>query len=364
MSQPVSRVYRYVRVYTALKEQILGNQYPEGTLLPSEHMIGEIYEVDRTTVRKALQLLVDDGLIEKQAGKGSVVLGSAAPQNKPFALLEGSIAFVLPKSHHNGDRITQPFYASLFYTIEQQCSENNYSLVYLTLNSEDDFERIIQTSNYAGIVFVSNVMPEIMDAAIQKNIPCVLVNNYYKNIVSVGADNFDGTYKATRLLIEQGHRNIGVVKGIADYQSTIDRMNGCVVALQEEGLTLRKENILQAEWDYESGSNAVAKMLNSGQKLPTALLAFNDHLALGAIHAISEHGLSTPGDISVVGVDNIEQSQYVSPPLTTVNINPSLIGKVATSNLFAQIKGAETHPVKILTPVSLVVRDSVATLSV
>jgi LacI family transcriptional regulator len=95
------------------------------------------------------------------------------------------------------------------------------------------------------------------------------------------------------------------------------------------------------------------------KQLPTAIMAFNDGSALGAIQAISQFGLKIPEDISIMGFDNVEQAQYSVPSLTTVDTNISLMAVAAVENLLHQISDGKANNVKILTPVKLVIRDSV-----
>lgn len=360
----MGRIYRYQTVYEGLKAQIVDGVYRPEDLLPSEHSIGEQYQVDRTTVRKALQLLVDDGLVAKKAGKGTIVRGAQAAKRDEAlpspAANRDAIAFILPRSKRNDDRITQPFYATLFYTVEKLCQKSGYKLIYSTLHTVEDFQRETAANAYAGYIFVSNVPTRVLDLALEQKFPSILVNNYYERMTSVLSDNLEGTYRACRYLIERGHKEIGVVKGLPDYRSTQERLRGCIIALQEQGLSLNDDHVLQGEWDYESGYQAVQALLQSGKKLPTALVAFNDHLAVGAVRAIVEAGLQVPADISVVGFDNLEQAEYVSPGLTTVDIGASFMGEVTMHHLLGQIGQGVSHPVKILTPVKLVCRNSVA----
>ena len=91
--------FLYQQVYQDIKDKITSAQYQFGDLLPSEREIGEEYHVDRTTVRKAFSLLVDEGLVEKRAGKGSVVISSNSPVSSiPAVSHKGSIAFLIPKA--------------------------------------------------------------------------------------------------------------------------------------------------------------------------------------------------------------------------------------------------------------------------
>lgn len=355
-------MFLYQKVYESLKQQIISGEYPPGSLLPSEREIGEIYQVDRTTVRKAFQFLVDENLVEKRVGKGTVVIYQsdepavlASPQN-------GTIAFLLPKSNRNSDRITVPFYSQLFYGVEKQCKKAGYSLVYSTLDENDDLTTVLSRniSNLAGIMFVSNISERHIDQALDHNIPSVLINGVSSKLISISSDNFAGTYAACEHLILSGHKHIGVLNGIKTYHSAKERLLGVKAALKAHGLSLPdKYHISNDSWEFEDGFDATLAMLSQVSAPPTAIIAFNDRLANGALQAIQQAGLRVPDDISVIGFDNSEQARYAVPKLSSVEINIPVMAKIAAANLFFQIGLGQNLAAKILTPVSYVERDSV-----
>lgn len=362
-------MYLYQKVFEDLKAKIDNATYPPGSLLPSEREIGEIYQVDRTTVRKAFQMLVEKTLVEKHAGKGTTVIqpqrtsgetGEAALSHK-----NGTIAFFLPKSNRNSDRITVPFYSQLFYSVEKECSKLGLSLVYSTLDPTDDLDEILNNhSHLLGMMFVSNISKRHIDQALAFNIPSILINEKSERIASIASDNFDGTYKSFLHLVELGHRNICILNGIKQYFSASERMRGVEAAAQACGIVLQPQYILSEDsWEFEDGSIAMKKMLETADPLPTALLAFNDRLAAGAIHAISQANLRVPQDISVVGFDNSDQAKYAMPPFSSVEINVPQIAKIATAYLHYQIQQQKNVPCHIAVPVNYVERESVRNLN-
>lgn len=369
MAQKESKTFLYKKVYQDLKDRIQEGGYLRDALLPSEREIGETYQVDRTTVRKALQLLVDDELVEKRAGKGTVVVWrpqEALPQMQTRLRPEkrsGSIAFLLPKGDNNSSRITQPFYAQLFYRAEKECQKLGYNMIYSTLDETDPFDDLVRSNGFSGIFFVSNVSHRHLDRALALGIPSILVNSHYAPMTSILSDNFSGTYAACRYLIERGHKSIGIINGDSRYTTSKERHRGCITALREAGLTLKNEYCLGgSSWEFEAGLAAVEQMLEKNPSYPTALVAFNDRLALGAIQAINQAGLKVPDDISIIGYDNSDQAKYSVPKITTVEIHASLMAQTAARMLFQQIEDYEVLPVKVLTPVELVEQDSVRTL--
>ena len=122
--------FRYSMIYDDIKEGIQSGAYPVGSLLPTEQTLASQYDVNRSTLRKAMQMLADEGLIEKCAGKGTVVLSSSATAPESAQVTTNkNIGFFLPK----GNIITEPFYASLFNLLERDFQSNGCSLIYTRL---------------------------------------------------------------------------------------------------------------------------------------------------------------------------------------------------------------------------------------
>lgn len=362
------KVFLYKQVYQDLRDKINSNYYKSGDLLPSEREVGEIYHVDRTTVRKAFSLLVDEGLVEKRPGKGSVVLqpsvkNAASPSYTAEA--PKAIAFLLPTSTRKSDRITVPFYSELFYNIEKECKSLGYTLVYSSLNDHEDFEHFLSMStNISGIIFVSNIAPECIAKTVERKIPCVLLNSSNPQIPSVLSDGYAGTYAAVEYLLQCGHKNIAVLDGISEYVSSRERLKGVNAALKDHGLTLKKEYYVCAgTWEADGGYAATKELLANCSLLPTAIISFNDRLASGAMQAISHAGLSVPGDISIFGYDNSDHAKYSIPKMSSIEINIPWMSKAALWNLLNQISYNEMIPSKITIPVSLVLGDSVKDLT-
>ncbi len=135
---------------------------------------------------------------------------------------------------------------------------------------------------------------------------------------SVGDDRLGG-FLATRHLIDLGHRSIGVIAGPADASNAIGRVEGYRQAMTEAGLEMRPEWVAPSTFGLEAGHQA-ARQLMMLQERPTALFAVNDNTAIGALSALTQLGLSVPGDVSVVGYNDIPIVSHLPTPLTTVRI--------------------------------------------
>lgn len=362
------KTFLYRQVYQDLKDKIVSGYHKPGELLPSEREVGEAYHVDRTTVRKAFSLLVEEGLVEKKAGKGSVVIRQGDekedPAGAPSPNGAKTIAFLLPKSTNKSDRITVPFYSELFYNIEKECRALGYTLLYSSLDDSEDLGHLLdQHKDISGIMFVSNISAGCITQTVEKKIPCVLLNSVNPQIPSVLSDNYSGTYAAAGYLIQKGHRDIAILNGIPDYVSARERYQGAAAAMASYGVTIKKEHYMCADtWEADGGYRVTEAMLAACSKPPTAILAFNDRLASGAIQAIRQAGLSVPDDISIIGYDNSDHARYSIPRISTVEIHVPWMAKAALRNLMDQIAYGERYPLKILIPATLTLYDSVKDL--
>lgn len=353
--------FRYSMIYDDIKEGIQSGAYPVGSLLPTEQTLASQYDVNRSTLRKAMQMLADEGLIEKCAGKGTVVLSSSATAPESAQVTTNkNIGFFLPKVNI----ITEPFYASLFNLLERDFQSNGCSLIYTTLDESDSIADKIVALGISGIVFVSNVAQKHMEYAVSHKIPAVLVNSVSDQLPSILSDNRRGAYLAGRYLIEQGHTDVALLAGIRSYVSNQARMAGVLQAFREEGIEIPANRILESDsWLYGAAESICYDYFSTHRDdHPTALFAFNDRLATGAINAIKKVGLSVPEDVSVIGYDNLGYYNLVSPRITSIETHIEAIAESTVMHMLWQLSSGNCLPVKVLTPVEVAHGDTVRDL--
>ncbi|HEU5015842.1 MAG TPA: LacI family DNA-binding transcriptional regulator [Roseiflexaceae bacterium] len=193
------------------------------------------------------------------------------------------------------------------------------------------------------------------------NIPVVLVESYLDDLTpSVTADNFSAGLTMTNHLIELGHRRIGALPGPSKYSSLRDRLRGHTIALLEHGLPI--DPLLQpapVAGHPRKGYMQMRELLALPEP-PTAVFAVSDKSAFGAIEAIKEAGLRIPEDISIVGIDDVAESAYHVPPLTTYHVPKAKLGEMAV-RVMHEMLNADTPPSRTLVVGQVVVRDSTAT---
>jgi len=167
--------------------------------------------------------------------------------------------------------------------------------------------------------------------------------------------------KMARHLINAGHRRIAVITGLPHTSPAIQRLKGIQRAFDEANISLDKSLVKNGDWERDSGYSCMKEIL-SNSRIPTAVFAMNDLMAIGAMDAIKEAGLRVPQDISVIGFDNREESDVVSPKLTTVEIDLKTIGFAAAQVVAEKLAGEDSNRHRIVIPSKMIIRESVVKL--
>ena len=186
--------------------------------------------------------------------------------------------------------------------------------------------------------------------------PVVVVNRYDQALPApiVAADYRTGIAALARFVIEQGHRDLLYLAGNPASASHAQRVSGLeAVVADHSGVRLRT---VLCGVDFEAGYRSVDAVLDSGS---TAVLAFNDLVAMGLLASLAERGVSVPDQISVAGFDGIEFSAFTTPPLTTVSVPAEQLGELAWERVGAVSEGRVPARNRLVEPI-LVVRESIA----
>ena len=200
------------------------------------------------------------------------------------------------------------------------------------------------------------------------SVPGVLVTNTaaglaFKNLSSVSTNDVEAAREVVEYLFSRGHRRIGIVGGNrALSQVSGRRLHGAEEALRAHGIKLDYERDYEpCHFSMEEGYDAMVRLIMRSPDL-TAVFALGDAIALGAMRAVFDMGLSIPGDLSLVGFDGANSSQFSIPRLTTIRQDTRLIATRSVETLLACL-GGETKPVREMVPFQLLKRESVRALS-
>lgn len=235
-------------------------------------------------------------------------------------------------------------------------NDGKSKMQYIDLLAERRVDGIIllhETSNPAIKDYLSNCGIPIVMASIE--IPGV-------NHTSVRVDDYRAACDAVEYLVSLGHREIAIIYGteitVGDF-----RTRAYVNTMRKYGLPVKESRMARGNYTMESGYSAMKKLLNKKERV-TAIFATTDEMAIGAINCAVDMGYNVPGDISVMGFDDIELSSYFRPRLTTIRQPIKDIGKISTEILITSLKGESFPRKNIIVQHELIKRESCSSINV
>ena len=261
--------------------------------------------------------------------------------------------------------LLNPVYAEIAQSLETVCVAEGYLVMIggtgRDLDKEAEFARLLRAKQVDGVVALPSSSPEnILKTLQQAQIPTVVLEHDLPMTACLAIDDLQGGRLATQHLLALGHRRIGMIKREPTSALSNLRVVGYHDTLIEAGLTFDPALVVEGKAGQAGGYRAMQQLLALPQS-PTAVFTHNDVLAMGAMHAIHEAGLSVPGDISVVGYDNLSSSAYLNPPLTTVKFPVAEMGRLAGQIIIELVRNEREYPAQTITlPVELIVRASTA----
>jgi len=258
---------------------------------------------------------------------------------RPQQVIQGSIGLVITD-------ILNPFFPEIVRGVEDAAGINGLTM--LLCNTSEDPQRETQAlkalirRNVDGIIVcASRIAENDLIALHEKNkMPLVVINRYLNNpsIPCIIIDFEGAAYRSAQHLLNLNHTHIAYLAGSGSITPSQARKRGIEKALQERHLTLRAEWCPVSFPNVEGGFQAMSSLLAQAEK-PTAVIAYNDIMALGALHAIRKYGLRVPDDISLIGCDGIAMAAHSNPPLTTINQPKYRMGQLAMETLQQIIEG-------------------------
>jgi len=256
------------------------------------------------------------------------------------------------------------FFHEVLRGILAPANRSGYDLLIASGSSESDeletVKRLVRGRRVDGIILLSSRSKNPVAAFLNEaRFPFVIIGRSpdFPDALTVDNDNVQAAYDAARHLINLGHERIGFVSGPRDLTVSQDRLAGYRRAMEEAGLKISEDWIIEGEFLQETGYRAMSMLMNLPER-PTALVVIDDIVAFGVLHALSELGFSVPGDMCLVGFNNIPLSEHSSPPLSSVDIGMYQIGYMTSQTLIRKIAGEPLHQTRVIIPHRLVVRAS------
>lgn len=257
-----------------------------------------------------------------------------------------------------------PFFAEVVQGVEQRCFELGYSLALCNTRGDKarlnaSMEMLLQ-KRVDGIILMCTQVD--LGAGVFDRYPSVPLVLADWGPMDMEADLIQdggrlGGMLATEHLLGLGHRHIGCITGPEGKRAADERRAGFEAAMAKAGLTVRPEWVIEGDFELAGGNSAMTALLALPER-PTAVFVGNDMMAMGALRALADAGVSVPEQMSLVGYDNIELAHYLVPALTSIEQPKAGMGALAVDTLLARIKAPDSsRRVLTLTP-ELIVRDS------
>jgi len=264
---------------------------------------------------------------------------------------------------------SNPYFAELIRWIEDAAFELGYHIILCNAHGgaqkQTAYLRLLMEKRIDGLVLVASGADEEHELLLHSHeyVPIIQLDRALPGLDAdlVLAGQEEGAYRATRHLIELGHRAIACVSGPADLPRSRERVGGFLRAMDEAGIVVPDDDIIRGEFNSAGGLAAFASLLARPRR-PTAVFVTSDLMAIGGLCAASSAGVRVPAELSVVGYDDICAACYASPPLTTIAPPKREMARLAVGRLIERIRGGGEALRSIALDSALVVRASTAPL--
>ncbi|GAB6100329.1 LacI family DNA-binding transcriptional regulator [Halanaerocella petrolearia] len=261
--------------------------------------------------------------------------------------------------------ISNPFFGNIVKGVENIVDLYGYNVVLFDTDFEFDKTKkavqILEDRRADGIIYMGGKFDKKRAELLEElNFPVVLISREESEVKfpTVNIDNYKAAYDMTEYLIDSSYKKIGFISGsFSDETAGVRRLRGFQQAIEDNDLKYKSEWIVEGDYTLESGYQAMKKILASN-KLPEAIFAANDEMAIGAMQANKEAGLKIPNDIGIVGFDNVKLSRYVIPKLTTISQPIYHLGAVGMKMLIKLIENKPLEEENVMLDYELIVRNS------
>lgn len=294
----------------------------------------------------------------ERAIKESGYRGSPRPRNTPTGLVGVAIPLVQPS-----------YFAGILSGAAEALYEHGMRAVLCPTRHSHEremslLERLAGGETDGAILVLPEESADELRALASHGFRYVVVDPHAAvgdGVPVVAAAHSSGAMQATSHLLDLGHRRIAAIAGLRGWTATDERLRGYYGALAAAGVLPESDLVRYSNFRVDGGREQALELL-ALRKPPTAIFAFNDTMAIGAIQAASERGLRVPADLSVVGFDDTAEAAITVPALTTIRQPVAEMGRTAVSLLLRQLHNRRIEPLRVELETKLVVRQSTAPL--
>ena len=285
---------------------------------------------------------------------------------RSLAKSNSNIIAIILRGETGQNPLQNPHNAALVGTMVQLLQQHNYYTMVNIMKSENDISQSLRTWNVEGAVFLGMFDDEIERMCAISTIPMVFVDSYSKirQLSNVGIDDYKGGRLAAQCLLRHGHRSLAFVGPSAEHAGVVqNRLFGFIDELSAHHLKLLPEHRFMLHSDVDSGQiHALAKQLAASKDAVTGAFAASDQIASLLINSLRGHGVDVPGDISLVGFDNIPVCEQLTPQLTTIAQDLKQKAASTIDILLRKLAAPGAPAESLILDVELIERDSVLTI--
>lgn len=327
-SSPIADKRRALR--DLLIADIRAGRCPPATRLPSEWDLVNRFEVSRTTVRGALAMLVAEGLVERRQGQATWVHPDAERRLAVHVQVVRRIAVVLAS-----DKVSNPVFSGILAAFHSHLPGHLRPSVYF-----HEFVKPAQYAEAAAVVIDGGLGAQAVAAVRERNPRVAVVNRLLRDLPSACTDNRAGGEIMAKHALERGHRHLGVLH-FGDSQTEeefIHRLKGIRSACARARVHPAEVGMrLKAQYEF-TPHQALDRLLRIAPET-TVILCVSDPLALQTLESLNERGVSVPERMALIGFDDLPNSRYIDPPLTTVRQPVEELGEALAAGVVALVEG-------------------------
>lgn len=350
---------KYAKIIEMIKTKIEAGELPPGSKVYSENELVSIFCVSRQTVRHAISVLEEEGIVERRRGSGTYIKGGREEKKKRTMRIAIITTYV-----------DEYIFPNMVTEMEHRLSKEGYTMqITFTHNAIEKERRILKTflreNNIDGIIAettksgLPNPNLDLYRQLKKKGIKIVFINSFYPmlNIPHACMDDVMAGRMVTEHLLQCGHQRIGGIFKNDDDQGH-QRYKGYIEALMEHGVTIRDERVAWIDtWDIKETIEYPGRIL-SRLKNCTACVCYNDEVALKLMGLCIGEGIKIPEELSIIGIDNSDLARFCEVPLTSANNPLKDVVEAAVTILLKLLNGNKDAKSIELEPV-LVIRNSV-----
>lgn len=357
------REQKYLFLVEWIKEKLNAGELAPGDKLYSENELGAMFDMSRQTVRRAIGMLENEGIVERIQGSGTYISGRRKKSRKRTRNIMVITTYV--------DSYIFPV---TLQSMVQNLSAAGYRAQILFTNNQLEnerkiLERILEEDNVDGVIVEAsksaffNPNLEYYRQLMEKQIVFLFFNCKYPELDAplVALDDAGVAEDAVRYLLKQGHRKIGGIFKLDDGQGKL-RYGGYAKALLDAGIRLDDRKVVWIDTEEQKNLRSIRDMILEKLSGCTAVFCYNDEVAFGLMELLRERGIRVPEEISVVSIDGSELSLLAEPAITSVPYPMEKMGKKAAENILRMIRQPDFKEDFMCRP-ELLIRDSVCAVS-